>query len=580
LAAHAHEIDPPKPRGAAQDSRDSASQPKEADVFNSSTRTNGEHSLADRNESIRRPPAATFGAIDVGTNSLHLLMVEISPGGDFHAIGGDKELVQIGRGGFREHKLTQKKMDEAIRTLMRFTKLARIKDIGRIRAVATSAVREARNGGEFVERVLEEVGLELHVISAEEEARLIYLGVRHAMDLGGDDNLIFDIGGGSLEFILGNSGAADVVTSVKLGASRLAETYLRGDPPSEAEFKSLREHIQTRLAPLLDLAGKRRLSRCIATSGTVRNIAEICAERRGVPDAEKNRFLSMKRSELKALFSELSAMPRENRARIPGMDLKRVDACLPALMLMNTILRAVNVDEVQCCESALREGIVVDYITRHRKHLMARATWPDPRARSVISLAERCQYRKAHAEHVAKLALELFDALAPLHHLPAMYRDLLRYAGLLHDIGYMIGHTGHHKHSYYLIRNGELRGFSSQEIEVMANIARYHRKERPKRSHYSYQHLSEEHFRPVRKLAVLLRLAEAMDRTHYGVVDSVSCTIEKDVVRIAMHADRDAELELWTTNRQAEQFEREFKRGLQVSIVTTGQTEVDRAGSQ
>lgn len=572
MAAKASEMNPPAPQGSR------ANSPDPSDKITSATAVG--RSLADRNEGIRRPPTTTFGAIDVGTNSLHLLMVEISPEGDFHAIGGDKELVQIGRGGFREHRLTSRKMDEAIRTLMRFTKLARIKDIGRLRAVATSAVREARNGGEFVERVQSEVGLELHIISAEEEARLIHLGVRHAMDLTTGENLIFDIGGGSLEFILDTAGAANVVTSVKLGASRLAEMFLRSDPPTEAEYKSLREHIQTRLAPLLELASKRKLTRCIATSGTVRNIAELCRERRGTPDTDKNSFMSMRRSELKALFNELSALPRESRAQIPGMDFKRVDACLPALMLMNIILRTIEADEVECCESALREGVVVDYIARHRQHLMARATWPDPRTRSVISLAERCQYRKAHAEHVAKLALQLFDALAPLHHLPTPYRELLRYASLLHDIGYMIGHAGHHKHSYYLIRNGELRGFSAQEIEIMANVARYHRKERPKKTHYSYQHLDEEHFRPVRKLAVMLRLAESLDRTHYGVIDSVSCEITRDAVQMNLHADRDAELEHWTANRQAEHFEREFKRELQLKIITSNPTEADRAGSQ
>lgn len=570
MAAKASEMNLPAPQGSRSGTSD----------HGTTESSGGQRSLSDRNEAIRRPPTATFGAIDVGTNSLHLLMAEISPEGDFHAIGGDKELVQIGRGGFREHRLTSRKMDEAIRTLMRFTKLARIKDIGRLRAVATSAVREARNGGDFVERVRSEVGLELHIISAEEEARLIHLGVRHAMDLSSGETLIFDIGGGSLEFILDTAGTADVVASVKLGASRLAETFLRTDPPTEAEYKSLREHINTRLAPLLELASKRKLTRCIATSGTVKNIAEVCRERRGTPDTDKSGFLSMRRGELKALFGELSTMPRESRAQIPGIDFKRVDACLPALMLMNLILRTVEVDEVQCCESALREGIVVDYIARHRAHLMARATWPDPRARSVISLAERCQYRKAHAEQVAKLALQLFDALLPLHQLPAIYRELLRYASLLHDIGYMIGHTGHHKHSYYLIRNGDLRGFSAQEIEIMANIARYHRKERPKKSHYSYQHLDEEHFRPVRKLAVLVRLAEALDRTHYGVVDSLSCVITKEAVNMSLHADRDAELEHWTANKQAEHFEREFKRKLELNIVTTNPTEADRAGSQ
>jgi len=511
----------------------------------------------------------TFGAIDVGTNSLHLMMVEISPEGDFHAIGGDKELVQIGRGGFREHRLTTRKMDEAVRTLKRFTKLAGIKDISRLKAVATSAVREARNGGEFVERVRDEVGLELHVISPEEEARLIYLGVKHAMNLGEQDNLIFDIGGGSLEFILGNGHRADVVTSVKLGASRLAEIYLRSDPPTDAEFKALRDHVSEKLEPLLAQAKSRRLARCIATSGTVRNLAEICALARGVAEVDKGTDLSVTRGELKNLFAQLSVRPREERMNVPGMDAKRVDACLPALVLMNTILRAIELDEVDCCESALREGVVVDYIAKHRQNLMARATWPDPRARSVISLAERCAYRKGHAEHVQRLACALFDALQPLHGLSNFYRDLLHYASLLHDIGYMIGHTGHHKHSYYLIRNGELRGFSVQEIEVMANVARYHRKERPKRSHYSFQQLNEEHRRPVRKLAVLLRLAEALDRTHYGVVDSIACDIAKDGVILAVHTDRDAELELWTANRQCELFEREFKTPMRVTLAAS-----------
>ena len=523
-------------------------------------------SLSNRQDVVRRPPPMTFGAIDVGTNSLHLMMVEISPEGDFHAIGGDKELVQIGRGGFREHRLTTRKMDEAVRTLKRFTKLAGIKDISRLKAVATSAVREARNGGDFVQRVRDEVGLELQIISPEEEARLIYLGVKHAMNLGEKDNLIFDIGGGSLEFIIGDGRRADVVTSVKLGASRLAEIYLRSDPPTDAEFKALRDHVSEKLEPLLAQAKSRRLARCIATSGTVRNLAEICALARGVAEVDKGTELNVTRAELKNLFAQLSVRPREERMNVPGIDAKRVDACLPALVLMNTILRALDLNEVDCCESALREGVVVDYIAKHRQTLMARATWPDPRARSVISLAERCAYRKGHAEHVQRLACALFDALQPLHGLSNVYRDLLQYASLLHDIGYMIGHTGHHKHSYYLIRNGELRGFSVQEIEIMANVARYHRKERPKRSHYSFQHLNEEHRRPVRKLAVLLRLAEALDRTHYGVVDSIACTLAKEGVTLAVHTDRDAELELWTANRQCELFEREFKTPLRVTL--------------
>jgi exopolyphosphatase/guanosine-5'-triphosphate,3'-diphosphate pyrophosphatase len=523
-------------------------------------------SLADRADVLRKPPPAKFGAIDVGTNSIHLLMVEISPDGDFHVLGRDKELVQLGRGGFREHRLTASKMEEGILTLKRFIKMAGLKDIGRLKAVATSAVREARNGGEFVERVRDELMLDVHVISAEEEARLIYLGVRHAVDLGEPKSLIFDIGGGSVELIVGNVHRADFMTSVKLGASRLAEMFLRSDPPTDDELKTIRNYIHQHLDPLFERIRGSRPVRCIGTSGTVRNIATICAYRNGVVEVDRGKPLSLGRGDLKAIMSEAVGMSRAPRLKIPGMDERRADAFVPAVFLLWSIMRSLDLEQIEYCESALREGIVVDYIARHRYHLLARATWPDPRARSVINLAERCGYRRRHAEQVASLALSLFDQLRGLHHLSDYYRDLLKYACLLHDIGYLIGHTAHHKHSYDLIRHGELRGFSDQEIEVIANIARYHRKERPRKSHYSYQQLDEEHQRAVRRLAVLIRLAEALDRTHYGVVDSLFCDVQEDRVKLLVRTENDAELELWTTKRQRSLFEREFDSPLDVDL--------------
>jgi exopolyphosphatase/guanosine-5'-triphosphate,3'-diphosphate pyrophosphatase len=254
-----------------------------------------------------------------------------------------------------------------------------------------------------------------------------------------------------------------------------------------------------------------------------------------------------------------------------------VDGVVPGCLVLLTIMRVFDIEEIEYCDMGLREGIILDYIGKHRAHLLARATWPDPRMRSVAQLAERCGYRRTHAEQVAKLALSLFDQLASLHGLDPRYRELLIYGCLLHDIGYLISHEGHHKHSYYLIRNGRLHGFSDQEIEIVGNLARYHRKGRPKKSDFSYDHLAKEHRPAVRKLLPLLRLANALDRTHYSVVQSVSCTVTADGVELEVTADQDAELELWTARRQHDFFEDSFGLPLRVTLKPADVREVDHA---
>lgn len=526
-----------------------------------------------------RPAPAKFGAIDVGTNSIHLVMAEISAEGDFRILGRDKEMVQLGKGGFSRHVLTRRAMQEGLATLKRFTKMARLKGITRLRAVATSAVREATNGGDFVQAVRNQLGLELHVISTEEEARLIYLGVRHAVNLGKDDNLIMDIGGGSLELVVGNAERADVLASVKLGASRLAELYLKSDPPGEAELKALRKHVEELLGPLVQRVGQRTFARCIGTSGTIESLATVCAYRRGATEIESFTQLSMTRSDLKDLLAEMSALSREQRMKVPGIDERRGDSILAGTVVLLAVMQAFGLSKLEHCDMALREGIILDDIGRHRAHLRARAMWPDPRIRSVIHLGERCQYHRQHAEQVSRLAVDLFDQLRRRHRQGERYRELLRYGCLLHDVGYLISHQGHHKHSYYLIRNGGLQGFSEQEIEVIANIARYHRKGTPKKTHYSWQSLERAHRPVVRKLVALTRLANALDRTHDSVVDSVTCQLRANEVELTVHTAKDAELEMWTARRQAELFEEEFGLPLRIVLARPASREAKRAGS-
>lgn len=506
----------------------------------------------------QRPRPANFGAIDVGTNSIHMVMAEISPQGDFRILGRDKELVQLGRGGMVGHVLTDEAMQSGLAALMRLTKMARLKGITKLRAVATSAVREAHNGGQFVEMVRDQVGIDLHVISAEEEARLVYLAVRHAVELGAEDSLLVDVGGGSVEFIVGNAEKATQMCSAKIGALRLAETFLRQDPPAMGEIKAMRRHIEQNLEPLVGRLSRARCARCVGTSASVETIATICAYRRGATEIEPITELRITRAELKSVIGELRGMNRAQRAKVPGIDTNRSDIVFPAAVLLHTILRTFDIDEMTYCDSALREGLILDHISRKRAGLLARAQWPDPRTRSVVYLAERCGYNREHSEQVARLTLVLFDELQTLHGLDPYHRELLRFGCLLHDVGYLISHKGHHKHSYYLIRNGGLQGFTEREVEIVANIARYHRKGRPKKSHYSWQNLSPEDRPAVRSLVALLRLANALDRTHFSVVSSLTCRIRNGRVNLLVHSDKDVELELWHARRQAAFFEKQF----------------------
>lgn len=518
------------------------------------------------------PPATKFGAIDIGTNSIHLVMAEISPQGDFKVLGREKDMVQLGKGGFAEHVLTPDSIDAGLRALGRFKHLAESQGVSKLRVVATSAVREASNGGEFVQLVRDDLGLRVQVISAEEEARLIYVGVRHAIDLGNTDEretLILDIGGGSVELIVGNAQRAAVLTSVKLGGSRLAELFIRNDPPATDDIKKLRRHIRQYLDPVVDQMRPLPIRSGVATSGSAKSLSIICGYARGEESPEEGR-LHFRRDEARALRDRLVRMPRDERLRMRGMDAKRVDACIPAATLIVRLMKQLNLDVLEHCDFALREGVMIDYISRHRGKLRARATWPNPRSRSVMHLAERCGYQSEHAHHVAELASNLFDGLEPIHRLDGSYKELLRYASILHDIGHLISHDSHHKHSYYLISNGSLKGFDAQEIEIIANVARYHRKERPRKSHYSLRNLDPIHRRPVRELAVMLRLADALDRTGYSLVRSLDCRVGEREVLILAEATSDAELELWCAKRHAASFEREFDRKLNIRLARPG----------
>lgn len=494
-----------------------------------------------------------LAAIDVGSNSIHMVIAQTDASGGLTTLWRLKEMVGLGRNSFPSHRLSPLVMDRAMATLSRFLEETHRRQAEQVIAVATSAVREAENGGEFIQRVRRELGLRIQVVSAAEEARLIYLGVRHAVDLGSGPHLIFDIGGGSAEFIVGDAQQASVLQSRKLGAARMTNRFIKSDPITPRQREALLAHYEAELGPLMETIREHKPIRAIGTSGTLENLASMSGsgEVRGQPKV-------LNRSELEELVEHLMKSRAKDRARMRGLDEKRQDQILAGALLAVEVMRRLELKQMEISPVALREGMLLDHLSRHRPELQIRREIPDVRRRSVVDLGRRCHWHRAHAEHVAMLCLQLFEQLKPLHRLGRPHRELIEYAALLHDIGAMIDPRGHHKHSGYLIRNGGLQGFTSLEIQIIAGIARYHRKVRPQMRHHRYAALPKAARRVVRVGAALLRIADGLERTNGRVIQSVRSRVTARGVEVTLENQGDAELEVWSARSRSSLFRRVF----------------------
>ncbi|MGB7156968.1 MAG: Ppx/GppA phosphatase family protein [Tepidisphaeraceae bacterium] len=506
-----------------------------------------------------------LAAIDIGSNSVHMIVAQIDADGGVTTLWRMKEMVGLGRTSFPSRRLTKDAMDRAIMSLGRFKQAAQQRQAEKILAVATSAIREAENGGDFIERAKRELGLYVRVVSARDEARLIYLAVRHAMNLKGEPHLIVDIGGGSVEFIVGDGRRAAMLESRKLGAARMTARYVKSDPISDDDRKALLRQYDKELTPLVESINQHKPVKVIGTSGTLENIAAMC----GTPHTSSNGdgpTGMIERGPLERLVDELLRSRTKDRARMRGLDDQRKDQILAGALLARELFNRLKIKRIHLCGSALREGILLDYLARHTPDLAIRSEVPDPRRRSVIDLARRCDWHKSHSEQVAALTMRLFDELKSLHGFGQLERELIEYAALLHDIGWHIGRNGHHKHSMYLIQHGDLKPFTEEEIQVMANTARYHRKSPPKRSHESYMDLSPRARRIVDVGAALLRLADGLDRSHSQVIQGLRCRIDDEKVKCSLAARSDAELEVWGARRKRESFVKVFKRDIAFAL--------------
>jgi exopolyphosphatase/guanosine-5'-triphosphate,3'-diphosphate pyrophosphatase len=514
------------------------------------------------------PRLMRIAAIDIGTNSIHMIIVRVRPDLSFEVVDREKDMVRLGAGGLDGRSLTPTAIRAALQTLAKFKRLAESHKVDEIVAAATSATREAENGGDFIAEVHRQTGIAIRVISGTEEARLIHLAAGYGVDVGGTTAVVIDIGGGSVEITLGTASHLTSGKSFKVGVIRLTERFVRTDPLAERDERRLVKHVNREIGTYVDQIIARGFDRVIGTSGTILSLGALASSASGAR-VEDLRNLRVSAKALHKVRKQIVGADLEERLAIPGMDPRRADLSVAGSILFDTIVRRLGAEEFTLCDLALREGLVLDYIHRNSARIRKVERYPDVRRRSIVELGERCGYWSEHAQQVSRLALAIFDQTRGVHGLGDREREWLEYGGLLHDVGVHISYERHHRHSYYLIKNGDLRGFDPSEIEVIALIARYHRQATPKKSHEGYADLKGPMRRTVRTLAAIVRLAEGLDRSHAQTIAGVDLYPRGDDYLARLRAAGDAELELWAAHRHVKPLEEVLGRPIRFEVAGT-----------
>jgi exopolyphosphatase / guanosine-5'-triphosphate,3'-diphosphate pyrophosphatase len=490
-----------------------------------------------------------LAAIDIGTNSIHMIVVQVRPDLSFDVVDREKEMVRLGAGGLGGKSLAPAARASALEVLVRFKQLADSRQVDDIIATATSAVREARDGGEFLSDVIRRTGIRPRVISGIEEARLIHFAAVYGVDASSGTTVVVDVGGGSTEITHGTATEIHLARSFTLGVLRLTDRFVRTDPLDEGNERKMVKHVKATVEGFARQVRTSGFDRVIATSGTALSLAQVAQSGRNPFTGETTVHHSrISAKQLHRARKQIVALDMKSRLALPGLDATRADLIVAGAVLLDTLVQVLGAKEIIFSDLALREGLVLDYIHRNRSRIARIDRFPDIRRRSVVELAERCRWYPEHSEQVTRLALSLFDQTRGLHRLGDRAREWLEFAGLLHDIGGHISYLGHHKHSYYLIRNGGLRGFEPHEIEAIALMARSHRKGRAKKG--TLAALAPPARRAVRVGAAVLRLAESLDRSHGQVVDDIELQDRGDRFHLLVRAHAPAELERWAAGRQ------------------------------
>ncbi|MBT8484838.1 MAG: Ppx/GppA family phosphatase [Phycisphaerales bacterium] len=508
-------------------------------------------------------PERRVATVDVGTNSIRLLVAQLAPRGGYRLLDDEKIVARLGSGMTRSRRLDPARMQHAAQTIATLRDIAAGYDVEQIRAVATCAVREATNRDEFVNLVERVSGLRLEVISGEEEARLAFLSVRAAFDLQGQEVAVVDVGGGSTEVVLAAGGMIERIDSLPLGAVRLTEAVGGAELEPSAALHRVRRLVKRTIRarlPKPDVAP----AFVIGTGGTFTTLAAIQATRRraGTTTPSGIRGERIDRSAVRRELETLNAMSNERRAQVPGLSRDRADIIVAGLAIVEGVMRRLQVDTLRVHDRGVRDGLL---LTMTRALFPGATTGQPPdRRRAAREFADACRDGARHSNHVARLACDIYDALVEqCGHAADSLRDpvareLLECAAILHDVGYIINYTRHHKHSYHLIVHSELPGFSQRELELVANIARYHRRAHPSKSHAAFQALAPEDREMVRCLAAVLRIADGLDRAHSERVERVRLEVSERTAWFTLDAEVEPQVDIWGAARKSELFAATF----------------------
>ena len=502
-----------------------------------------------------------IAAIDIGTNSFHLLVAAVDPKlRTFRIIQAEKATTRLGERDPETGELTAAAMQRGLETLRQFRDLAASHRVEQIVTAATSAVREAPNGRDFLQTILDDLGMEVDLVSGPEEARLIYLGVLSGMPFGDRPHLLLDIGGGSTELILADGRDARALTSTRVGAVRLQRDFVRDDPMPPQRRSFLQAFIQGSLEPAVDKVRRRikpgETPVLVATSGTAMAIGSLAASEEQRPPRKLHGY-RVTRQSLNQVVDRLITMTPAQRRELAPINDRRAEIIVPGALILQTTMKMLGVGEFVLSERALREGLIVDWMLRQGLLEDRFSFQSSIRQRTVLHQVQRFAVNQIRAERVASHALSLYDATrGVMHDDSGEGRELLRAAAMLHTCGQHINISAYHKHTWYLIRHGELLGYSEAEHLMVAAIARYHRRSLPKKRHESWQLVAtRDNRRCVHQMALLLRLAAALDRRPEPVISALRIHAVKgslDLEIVPERVNQNVSLEQWSLEGCAE----------------------------
>lgn len=507
-----------------------------------------------------------LAAIDIGSNSIKLAVADAADSSSFAVVTRQKEVIRLGHETLRKGRLSRTAIERAINCLQRFKTIAEAHQPKQIIAVATASVREANNAQQFINEVEQQTGLRVEILSGIEEARLIGLAASHGCALNGATNINVDIGGGSTEISLFRNGTPLSLFSMKIGAVGLTERYLASDPPKPKQLSSLKAEVHAAFERPHRELRQAQWQQASGTSGTIlsigaalREISSPTGKHQSVQPTDSDIPLSR----LAALNAKLATMNLAERRALAGLSSQRSEIVIAGGQILEAAMRALGINVIRTCEWALREGVIIDSLREWEDESRPPApNFADQKLRGVHAVGRRFGYEETHARQVAKLAEKIFDSLAETENLTRHQRTLMLAGALLHDIGYHIAHESHQKHALYLITNSELTGFSEAERAVIANIARYHRGSLPKKRHPEYAALNVADREIVCKLGGIVRLADALDRSHDSRIFDVHGRQKPGAFHLELLSNGDCDNELLEVERKRELFEEAFKRTL------------------